>query len=75
MNGTYAASRQVVPWVEGRVVAPQEIPAAGGAITVEVVGQDGRVTDIGGEGEGQIVQLRPWEGYGDNFFYYLSGVD
>lgn len=52
---------------------------AGGVITA-VVGPGGRV--IGGSTgreEGttgqELVRLRPWEGYDEDFFYCLSGVE
>lgn len=38
--------------------------------------RDGRATeDTGGREVVALPQLRTWEGYGEDFFYYLSGVE
>jgi hypothetical protein len=62
LSGIYVDHQEVVPWGQ----AACRGVAAGGATMVGIGGH---------ESEGQMVQWRPWEGYDDNFFYYLSGVD
>jgi len=62
-RGTYVDHQQVVPW-EDRAVRRGKL-----------AGDPTMVGTGGNESGGQILRWRPWEGYDDNFFYYLSRVD
>lgn len=55
---------------------PPRRRVVGEATVVEVEVADGRARGTGGR-EMVVMppQLRAWEGYGEDFFYYLSGVE
>lgn len=77
MNST-AISGGSQPAAVGRAGPQHPRTRAAGEATAEaaaaaVVAEDGRAREHTG-GRDQA-QLRTWEGYGEDFFYYLSGVE